>query len=105
VGAAALPLLQILLYELARVRFRPAIAVALGVAGLPLLYRDMRGAPPGPEPSTHRLLLVLLALSTFWVCLKGALAFPSFEGRDGWGHASTRCWPSPLARAAPSTRR
>jgi hypothetical protein len=87
VGAAALPLLSIALYEVLGMRARPEIALLLGACGLPLLVRDLRRAPPGAEPASHRLLLALLALSVFWVCLKGALAFPSFEGRDGWGHA------------------
>ncbi len=87
IGAAALPLVSIALYETMGLRARPELALFLGAAGLPLLVRDLRRAPPGSEPASHRLLLALLALSVFWVCLKGALAFPSFEGRDGWGHA------------------
>jgi hypothetical protein len=86
-GAAALPLCSIALYEAAGLRLRPELMAAIGLAGLPLLVRDLRRAPCGPEPPAHRLLLIVLLLSTFWVCFKGALAFPSFEGRDGWGHA------------------
>ena len=86
-GLVALPLGSIALYEAAGVGLRPELMVAIGLAGLPWLVRDLRHAPGGREPSTHRLLLVLLGLSTFWVCFRGALAFPSFEGRDGWGHA------------------
>jgi hypothetical protein len=86
-GAAALPLFGIALYEAAGLRLRPELMAAAGLAGLPWLVRDLRRAGAGREPSAHRLMLVILALSTFWVCYRGALAFPSFEGRDGWGHA------------------
>jgi hypothetical protein len=91
-GLAALPIAAITSFELLRVPIRPWMALVLGGVGLVVGVRQAwrRWTPSGgrtQEPPAHRAALLLLALSTFWSCLHGALAFPSFEGRDGWGHA------------------
>lgn len=90
-GMAVLPMLLIFLRELFGVRPSCWVALLVGAAGLCLGAVGAwgrRGLGDTDHLSGRRMtVLVLLSLAIFFACLRGALRFPTFEGRDPWGHA------------------
>jgi len=85
VGLAVLPGAPIALHELLGMRVRADTAVAIGSAGLVLLFLRYRRSRPKLE--RDELVLLLLAAGIGFACLKGSLLSPTFLGRDPWPHA------------------
>ena len=91
-GLAVAPILVIVLHEVFGLSYHPLAMAAIGIAGLLLagIERRQRVPPVEEDHSSRRLdsvIVLMIAAASAVTAYTGAIRYPTFDGRDPWGHA------------------
>ena len=91
-GLAVAPIVVIVLHEVFGLRYHFLTIVVVGIGGLALAVVEMRrGTLPGEEDRPARrfdsLVVLTIASASAVTAYSGAVRYPTFDGRDPWGHA------------------
>jgi hypothetical protein len=91
-GLAAVPTVVIVLHEVFGLRYHPLTVVIVGTGGLvaAAIERRRAGPPADHDHPIRRLdsaIVLTIAAAAAVTAYVGAIQYPTFDGRDPWGHA------------------